>query len=86
MKRTVIAYVAALLTVVPSFSRTGVVVAHYGSSNDATRELTINKITGEINEAVGNMAIVREAYISPVVRQNLSRRGLVAMSPTDDML
>lgn len=86
MKRTVIAYVAALLTVVPSFSRTGVVVAHYGSSNDATRELTINKITGEINEAVGNAAIVREAYISPVVRQNLSRRGLVAMSPTDAML
>ena len=86
MKKLLILTAAAMLVAIPAFSRTGIVVAHYGSSNDQTRELTINKITREISEAVGEGIPVREAYISPVVRKNLAGKGLEALSPTDAML
>lgn len=67
-------------------ARKGVVVAHYGSSNDRTRALTIDKIAADVAEAVGPEVPVVEAYISPVVRGAMKRKGLTVLSPVDAML
>lgn len=67
-------------------ARKGIVVAHYGSSNDETRELTLDKITHNIKVAVGTEIIVKESYISDVVRNNLARKGIKSFSPEEAFL
>lgn len=86
MRKIILLAAALLLGPGVMQARRGVIVAHYGSSNDETRELTINKITREISDVVGEAIPVSEAYISPAVRKNLARRGIAALSPVDAML
>lgn len=86
MYRYILTILAIALSLTYSHARLGVVVAHYGSSNDATRTLTINRITQEIRDAAGPDIPVAEAYISPAVRKAMTKRGLEALSPVDAML
>lgn len=66
-------------------AKSAIVVAHYGSSDDDTRAKTIGLITGEVREAFPDME-VRDAYISPVVRRNLAKRGIATQSPVDALI
>ncbi len=77
--------VGVLAAAVNVEARRAVLVAHYGSSDDDTRAKTINRISADIAEALPGYD-VREAYISPVVRRNMERRGLKADSPLDALL
>lgn len=86
MKKILIIIGVILSCVLSANARKGVVVAHYGSSNDETRAQTIDKITSEIRDAAGPGIPVCEAYISPVVRKNLSRRGINSQSPEEAFL
>lgn len=86
MKTILTSLTLLLLTVLPVHARRGIVVAHYGSSNDSTRALTIDKITDEIAQAAGAEIPVVQAIISPVVRRSMARKGLQALSPVDAML
>ena len=81
-----------LMTVVVLFSlylpvhaKTAILVAHYGSSDPATREKTIDKITSDIQASFPDIE-VREAYISPIVRKNLGHKGISIKSPTEALL
>ena len=80
---------SALLTalaVTPALSaKSAILVAHYGSSDDDTRAKTIGLITEEVRQAFPALE-VREAYISPVVRRNLARRGIDTEAPVDALL
>lgn len=88
MKR-IFAVIAAAVTMIvlgsTASAKSAVVVAHYGSSDDDTRAKTIGLITGEVREALPSME-VREAYISPVVRRNLAKRGIDTKSPLEVLL
>lgn len=66
-------------------ARRAMLVAHYGSSDDSTRAVTIDKITADIRSAMPDIE-VRQAYISPVVRRNLAKRGIDSDSPVQAML
>lgn len=66
-------------------ARRAILVAHYGSSDETTRTLTINRITADIAEAFPAYE-VRQAYISPVVRSSMARKGLKADSPLEAIL
>lgn len=63
-------------------AKRAILAAHYGSSDDSTRTATINLIASEIALAMPGYE-VREAYISPVVRRNMTARGLEAYSPQE---
>lgn len=86
MKKILIILIAISLSVTKVEARTGIVVAHYGSSNDETRALTIDKITREIAENIPASTPVKEAYISPVVRKNLLKKGTKKLSPEEAFL
>lgn len=75
----------AMLVTVKSWSRTAILIAHYGSSDDSTRRLTIDSITASVGHAFPDIEI-REAYISPVVRKNLAAKGISKDSPLDALL
>ena len=66
-------------------AKSAILVAHYGSSDDDTRAKTISLITDEVRRAFPSYE-VREAYISPVVRKSLARRGIPTDSPVDALL
>lgn len=66
-------------------ARSAILVAHYGSSDDNTRIATIDKITADIRSEFPSME-VREAYISPAVRNNLTQRGISTDSPTEALM
>lgn len=77
---------ALTISAVPAaFSRSALLVAHYGSSDDDTRSKTIDRITADIREALPGMEI-REAYISAPVRKKLATRGIAVKSPTEALL
>lgn len=83
MKRTTFFILTLMaLALLPSgvSARKALVVAHYGSSDDDTRAKTIGMITADIRDALPGIE-VREAYISPVVRINMAKRGIDADSP-----
>jgi sirohydrochlorin cobaltochelatase len=82
MSKRKIAFVFAFVFALALQAQRAVLVAHYGSSMDATREKTIDKITAEIREAEPGVE-VREAYISTPVRKNLAKRGIVKLSVTE---
>ena len=83
--KTFIALIAALAVGLSAHGRQAIVVAHYGSSDDETRSRTIDLITADIRAAFPDTE-VREAYISPVVRRSLAKRGIETASPTDALL
>lgn len=66
-------------------AKTALLVAHYGSSDPETCEATINKITWDIQASFPDIEI-REAYISPFVRNHLRDKGIAVKSPTDALL
>lgn len=74
MKTIILTIILTLSCIYGANAKKGIVVAHYGSSNDRTRALTIDKITAEITESVNPEVPVKEAYISPVVRKNLAHK------------
>lgn len=85
-KIRILALLAALLCTAAALeARRAILVAHYGSSDDQTRSLTIDRITADIAEAFPDYE-VRQAYISPVVRRSMERKGLEAPSPLDAIL
>lgn len=75
----------AFMTSLHSYSKSALLVTHYGSSDDTTRSLTIDRITEDMRRAFPSVE-VREAYISPVVRRNLEKKGLKTDSPVDALL
>lgn len=86
MKTLILTIALTLGCISSANAKKGVVIAHYGSSNDNTRTLTIDKITNEIRESVNPEIPVSEAYISPVVRKNLTRKGIKILSPLEAFL
>lgn len=72
-------------TSIMSEARTAVLVTHYGSSDNDTRTKTIDLITADIRQALPETE-VRQAFISPVVRRNLERRGIMTDSPVQALL
>lgn len=66
-------------------AKKAVLVTHYGSSDDNTRAKTIDLITSDIRQALPAVE-VREAYISPVVRRNLAKQGLLYDSPVEALI
>ena len=66
-------------------AKAAILVAHYGSSDDDTRAKTIDRISSDIRQ-VFSLFEVREAYISPVVRRNLAKKGIETDSPTESLL
>lgn len=80
MTRYLILALALLLGGQCMQARRAVLMAHYGSSDDATRAATIDLITADVKAALPGIE-VRQALISPVVRRNLAARGLHADSP-----
>lgn len=66
-------------------ARRAILVTHYGSSDDQTRALTIDRITADIAEAFPDYE-VRQAYISPIVLRSMERKGLKADSPLEAIL
>lgn len=77
--------IIALLYPVSVSARSAILVTHYGSSDDNTRSLTIDKITEDITAAFPDFE-VRQAYISPVVRKNLAKKGIEVESPVEALL
>lgn len=86
MKTIILTIILTLSCIYGANAKKGIVVAHYGSSNDRTRMLTIDKITAEITESVNPEVPVKEAYISPVVRKNLAHKGINSLSPLEAFL
>ena len=60
-------------------------IVQYGSSIDGTREKTIDLIFTEIKAANPNTE-VREAYMAPMVRKRLDKKGIHKDSPMDALL
>lgn len=86
MKKILTSLIFSLAATSAAFADRGIVVAHYGSSNDETRALTIDRITAEIAVEAGPDIPVVTAYISPAVRRAMNRKGHEALSPVDAML
>lgn len=90
MRRINILSIARLffVTTVINFNaeaRTALLIIHYGSSDDATRLATIDRITSDMRAAFPETE-VREAYISRPVRENLAKRGIKTDSPVEALL
>ncbi len=85
MKRSFIFIMALIALSLGAAAKSAILVAHYGSSDDSTRAKTISIITEEVRQAFPDYE-VREAYISPVVRRSLARRGISSDSPVDALL
>lgn len=66
-------------------AKKALLVTHYGSSDEKTCALTIDRITGDMSAAFPFIE-VREAYISPIVRKNLANRGHEIDSPEKALL
>lgn len=66
-------------------AKSALLVTHYGSSDDSTRALTIDRITADMKKSFPGLT-VREAYISPVVRKNLAAKGISVDSPEKALL
>ena len=66
-------------------AKTALLVTHYGSSDNDTRAVTIDKITADMKDSFPEIE-VREAYISPIVRDNLAKKGIIKDSPVEALL
>lgn len=66
-------------------ARRAILVTHYGSSDERTRALTIDRITADIAQSFPDYE-VRQAYISPVVLRSMERKGLKMDSPLEAIL
>lgn len=55
--------------------KTGILLVHYGTSNDKSRAQTIDKLNSRVAEAFPDCAVV-EAYSAPSVIKTLAKRGI----------
>ena len=55
--------------------KTGILLVHYGTSNDKSRAQTIDKLNSRVAETFPNCAVV-EAYSAPSVIKTLAKRGI----------
>lgn len=55
--------------------KTGILLVHYGASNDKSRAQTIDKLNSRVAETFPDCAVV-EAYSAPSVIKTLAKRGI----------
>ena len=55
--------------------KTGILLVHYGTSNDKSRAQTIDKLNSRVAETFPDCAVV-EAYSAPLVIKTLAKRGI----------
>lgn len=55
--------------------KTGILLVHYGTSNDKSRAQTIDKLNSRVAETFPDCAVV-EAYSAPSVIKTLTKRGI----------
>lgn len=55
--------------------KTGILLVHYGTSNDKSRAQTIDKLNSRVSETFSDCAVV-EAYSAPSVIKTLAKRGI----------
>lgn len=55
--------------------KTGILLVHYGTSNDKSRAQTIDKLNSRVAETFPDCAVV-EAYSAPSVIKKLAKRGI----------
>ena len=55
--------------------KTGILLVHYGTSNDKSRAKTIDKLNSRVAETFPDCAVV-EAYSAPSVIKTLAKRGI----------
>lgn len=55
--------------------KTGILLVHYGTSNDKSRTQTIDKLNSRVAETFPDCAVV-EAYSAPSVIKTLAKRGI----------
>ena len=55
--------------------KTGILLVHYGTSNDKSRSQTIDKLNSRVAETFPDCAVV-EAYSAPSVIKTLAKRGI----------
>lgn len=66
-------------------SERALLMVHFGTTYDDTRQKTIDAINQKAREAFPGMA-VREAYTSRIVMKRLAQRGVVKDTPVEAML
>lgn len=84
-KRNILTIVISLLCVAISMAqnvengKTGILLVHYGTSNDNSRAQTIDKLNTRVAETFPDCAVV-EAYSAPSVIRMLAKRGVRKLS------
>lgn len=84
-KRNILTIVLSLLCVAISMAqnvgngKTGILLVHYGTSNDNSRTQTIDKLNTRVAETFPDCAVV-EAYSAPSVVRMLAKRGVRKLS------
>ena len=66
-------------------SRQALLMVHFGTTYDETRQKTIDAINEKASSRFSDM-VVREAYTSRIVMKRLRERGIIKDTPTDAML
>lgn len=85
MKRNILTIVLSLLCVAIGMAqnvengKTGILLVHYGTSNDNSRAQTIDKLNTRVAETFPDCAVV-EAYSAPSVIRMLAKRGVRKLS------
>ena len=84
-KRNILTIVISLFCVAISMAqnvesgKTGILLVHYGTSNDKSRTQTIDKLNTRVAETFPDCAVV-EAYSAPSVIRMLAKRGVRKLS------
>lgn len=84
-KRNILTIVISLFCVAISMAqnvesgKTGILLVHYGTSNDNSRTQTIDKLNTRVAETFPDCAVV-EAYSAPSVIRMLAKRGVRKLS------
>ena len=84
-KRNILTIVISLFCVAISMAqnvesgKTGILLVHYGTSNDNSRTQTIDKLNTRVAETFPDCAVV-EAYSAPSVVRMLAKRGVRKLS------
>ena len=68
-----------------TFSKQGLLMVHFGTTYDDTRQKTIDAINEKAHEAFPQLTL-REAYTSRIVMKRLAKRGVMKDTPVDALL
>lgn len=76
LKRFTIVFILAFYAVITwsQTSKTGILLVHYGTANDSSRSLTIDKLNKLVSDKFYNCDVV-EAYAASAVIKTLAKRG-----------